>query len=97
MQDDDLDWDEWMAMSEEQHDAILKNTMREYYEWLNRLTPLQRYRYFRRKALEGCLTWRRIIALVGSAGWSIEYLKNRQKSLLKLRAELSTGIYPGTA
>lgn len=105
-EDDDLDWDLWMEMTDAEHDAILARETRRYNEWWDSLTPLQQYRSSRRGAarrgaLEGCLTWRKSIAWMGAAnepgGFFDEQLRNRQKRLVKLRIWRTTGVYPGSA
>jgi hypothetical protein len=98
-QDDDVDMDLWMEMSDAEHDAILAYEIRRYNEWWDRLTPLQRYRSCRRSALDGCLVWRKSHEQFGEglSGFFMEQLRNRQKRLVKLRIELATGSYPGSA
>jgi hypothetical protein len=95
MTDDDIDMDEWMQMSDAEHDAVLEREMRIYYEWWDSLTPLQQYRHSRRRALEGCLVWRQSIGIFGEG--MREYLRQRQIRLVKLRVWRATGIYPGSA
>lgn len=96
-EDDEIDMDLWMEMTDAEHEAILAQETQRYNEWWDSLTPLQRYRSSRRSALEGCLIWRKSIR----SGWSGEFfegqLRSRQKRLLKLRIELATGQYPGSA
>lgn len=96
MDDDDLDWEEWMEMSDAQHDAILERTMREYSQWLDRLTLKQRVAHHRKNALRGCLTWRKLMREHG-LDFAVTYLRERQISLLKLRQWRLTGVYPGSA
>jgi hypothetical protein len=97
--DEDLDWAEWMKLTDEQADAIVHAEEKRYYEWFDSLTPLQRYRCSRGRALEGCLVWRKSHAQFGEglSGFFMEQLRNRQKRLVKLRIELATGTYPGSA
>lgn len=57
--DEDIDWDDWIALSDGQQDAILAREMAEHVKWFNALTPLQQYRSRRRRSLETCAGWRR--------------------------------------
>ncbi len=97
--DDDLDWDEWMEMSDAEHEAILAREMRLYNEWWDSLTPLQQYRRSRATALEGCLIWRKTIRQfnAGPGDFFWEQLRQRQLRLVKLRVWRATGTYPGSA
>jgi hypothetical protein len=98
-EDDDLDMDLWMEMTDAEREAILAHEMRQYNEWWDRLTPLQRYRHSRGRALEGCLIWRKSSRQFGDGltDFFHEQLRSRQRRLLKLRIQRSTGFYPGSA
>lgn len=97
--DDDFEerFEKFCAMSEAAVEAELEREMAAYNRWWDGLTPLQQYRSSRHGALEGCRNWRKLIR----QGWCVElfteYLRNRQKRLVKLRIEHSTGVYPGSA
>ncbi len=101
--DDDDDYEdrfeEFCAMTEAEQDAELEREMAAYVRWLDSLTPLQRYRYYRTRAVNGCLTWRKTIKMLKAEPGSIfhGYLRDRQKGLVRLRIERTTGIMPGTA
>ncbi len=95
---DDADWDEWMQLPEEEIDARVERAEREYFEWLDNLTPDQRYRYDRQRAVEACIKWRKLCRNAGLIGefWTSQ-LRERQMRLLKLRIWRATGTYPGSA
>lgn len=95
MTDDDLDWDEWMQMTDAQQDAALEREMQIYNEWWDSLTPLEQYRSSRRTTLEGCLVYRKAMRSLGD--FMREYLRQRQIRLVKLRVWRATGAYPGSA
>lgn len=97
--DDDFEdrFEEFCQLTDAQVDAQLEREMAEYQRWLDSLPPLAQYRYSRRLTLESCLNWRKMIR----EGWCVElfteYLRGRQKRLVMLRIERSTGVYPGSA
>jgi hypothetical protein len=97
MTDDDLDWDEWMEMTDAQQEAALEREMQLYNEWWDSLTPLEQYRHSRRSAVEGCLVWRKSMRALGGGDFLREYLRQRQLRLVKLRVWRATGAYPGSA
>lgn len=89
-EDDDLDWDEWMAMTDDQQEAVLDRAWRAYDEWCRR-TPLRvRQRRHIRDALARCVR-------VRGLGAPPFILKRMQISLVKARLWRQTGIYPGEA
>lgn len=97
--DDDFQeqFEEFCQMTEEQVEALLKREMAEYDRWYNSLSRLGQYRHSRRITLETCRNWRKTIR----QGWCVDlftgYLRDCQKRLVKLRIELATGTYPGSA
>ena len=97
--DDDFEerFEEFCAMSEAEVEAVLEREMAAYNRWWDSLPPLRQYQVSRGMALEGCRNWRKLIR----QGWCVElftgYLRDRQKRLVKLRIERSTGVYPGSA
>lgn len=99
--DDDFEerFEEFCELTEEQVEAVLEREMAEYVKWWKTLTALQQYRLGRRSALEGCITWRKTIKMLSCEAGSFfhEQLRCRQKRLVKLRIELTTGICPGSA
>jgi hypothetical protein len=88
--DDDLDWDEWMELSDAQQEAIFDREMAEYSRRFNALTPLAQYRYRRRRGLETCLGWRRRIRAIDIPTFH-ERLHISQRLLLKARADFYHG------
>lgn len=58
--DDDLEWEEFMSMSDSQTDAMLDRMMKEHSARLDALSPLQLYRYRRSTRLELCGKQRRL-------------------------------------
>lgn len=100
---DDTDWDRWMELTEEQANAEVEAADREFSEYLNSMTPLQSYRYWRRFLLTSIMENRR--RLRNPALCQIDFvtqmwrdgIKRSQHSLLKHRHHLQTGTYPGEA
>lgn len=95
--EDEIDIDEWMEMSDEEQDRELDTAMRQLSETYARLTPLQRYRGARRNALRLCIGWRQKLRDGFIPELSREYLRKAQIRLVKLRIERATGSYPGEA
>jgi hypothetical protein len=93
MADDDLEWEEFMEMSEEQTDAILNRLMEQHEANLRTLSPRQLYRYYRSRRLDLCRKQRRI-----AKEWPEIFgpmLKATQKRLLEARIEYRTGAQVG--
>ena len=105
----DYDMDDWMAMSDEEHDQRLAETEREviaYYaereKRLAQLPRLARYRYERRYALYHLLKWHSMHDRMKSRFPDMDFLneenamiiKRRQAELLDWRRYLETGILP---
>lgn len=93
---DDFDWDEWMAMTDEQHDELLAIEAAKYEKWWNSLSTARQIAIRRRTVLEGCLTMRLAIKATGLSICT-GFLKERQMSLVKIRAWRATGHFPGSA
>lgn len=93
---DDLEMEEWMAMTDEEQNHALEVASAEYVRWWNRLSTAAQIRVRRSECLEGCATMRRAMKTVGALPILQEMLKQRQVTLLKIRAWRSTGIYPGS-
>lgn len=91
---EDDDWDEWIALSDDQQDAIMAREMAEHVKWFNALTPLQQYRSRRRRSLETCAGWRRHIKALDLPVLR-EYLRATQRSLLKARVDFFHGVRGG--
>ena len=94
--DEDLDWEEWLELSDEQQEAICDREMAEYYKMLDRMPLKQRIDHARGNALRSCLNWRRMINCHGFT-FGRTYLRDAQVRLLKLRIWRATGQYPGEA
>jgi hypothetical protein len=101
--DDDMEWDEWMAMTDAQRDATERRVMGEYRRFIDAMTPAQYYRYQR-------WSWLRILSerrefLRNPAVSRIEIIDQitlesigrARLALAKLRIWRSTGVYPGEA
>ena len=95
--DDEVDMDEWMAMSDAEQQREIDASMRALEEVYARLTPLQRYRGSRRRALGLCIGWRNHIRENFIPDFAREHLRKAQIRLVKLRIERATGAYPGEA
>jgi hypothetical protein len=95
---DEVDMEEWMAMSEEERDQELASVMRDHVEWWQTLTLAEQFAERRRRAVESCAGWRRLIQdnpnLAELFG---ENLRAVQKRLVALRFERRTDIAPGSA
>ena len=106
----DYDMDDWMAMSDAEHDARLAETEREGIEayqkrqrQLAQLPRLERYRYERRWALYHLLDWHTRhdrMKVAWPTGMDFIHDKNRaiikrrQAELLDWRLYLRTGVLP---
>ena len=93
---DDSDWDEWMAMPEAKRDALLEGAWRDYEAMISAMSRDEYYAYRRKKRVEGCLRWRRLIRQHDMA-FLVGNLRRAQRMLLELRVERQTGIAPGSA
>lgn len=99
--DDDLDMDEWMAMSDAERDAAEAREWRKYDNWRNSLTIEQEIRVDTRSALHSIMENRRrlrtphlcTIPFITEL-WK-EGIRRRQRQLVKLRIFRSTGARPG--
>jgi hypothetical protein len=91
--EDDLDWEEWMEMSDEQHEAILDRMMKQHEANLARLNRLQLYQYYRARRLELCLKQRKM-----AREWPEIFgpmLRSTQRRLVEARVEYWTGAEVG--
>jgi len=98
---EELDWDEWMSLTDAQIDARVDREMNEYVRWYDRLTLGGQIAHCRRMALDNCRSTRRLIRLPHCPEiireTSRERLKAAQVRLLKIRVWRTTGIQPGDA
>ena len=98
---DEVEWERYQSLSETQADAELEAANRQYAEFLNAMTPLQEYRYWRRYILTSIMENRRRLRNPNLARVAIidqmwrESIKRSQHSLLKHRHHLRTGVWPG--
>lgn len=91
--DDDLDWEEFMEMSDVQTDAMLQRLMKQHEDSLNRMTRRQLYRYRRATRLDLALKQRRLVK-----DWPEIFgpmLRSTQRRLLEARIEYWTGAKAG--
>lgn len=94
--EDETDWDEWMAMTDAQRDAIHDGALRDYDAMINAMSRDEFYAYRRHKRVALCLRWRRLIREFNMP-FMQENLRRGQRMLLELRIERRTGIAPGSA
>lgn len=99
--DDDLDWDEWMDLSEAEQEAAVDREMAAYNRWYDGLTLAGQIAHGRRSALSNCRSTRRLIRhprcpeIIRQD--ARERLKAAQVRLLKIRIWRATGSRPGSA
>jgi hypothetical protein len=89
--DDETDIEEWMAMSESQREAVEKNAWRDYHNMINAMSREQYYRFRRKRRVDLCLRWRRLIR-EHQMEFMQERLRGCQRSLVALRHEYRTGV-----
>ena len=100
---DEDDFALFCEMTEEQVEAEGKRVNDDFAAMLNRMTPLQEYRYWRRYILTNIMENRRRLRDPKLARIEIidqmwrKSIKRSQRSLLKHRQHLRTGIWPGEA
>lgn len=102
----EIDEDEFALfceMTEEQADAEVARADSDFEAMLARMTPLEEYRYWRRYVLTSIMENRRRLRNPNLARVEIidqlwrDGIKQSQRSLLKHRHHLHTGIWPGRA
>jgi hypothetical protein len=91
---DDEEWDRWMALTEAEQDAELRRANEELDRVTAAMTLAQNAAALRRMAVANCLAARRVLALMDLPTFR-EGLRQSQRSLLKIREYRKTGIYPG--
>lgn len=96
-EDDDIDMDEWMEMSDQEREHELDSSARQLQEVLDRLTPKQLYAHRRRSALASCMAWRGHIRKGFVPNIAKDFLRQTQIRMVKLRIFNTTGSYPGEA
>ncbi|HLH94975.1 MAG TPA: hypothetical protein VKW08_07645 [Xanthobacteraceae bacterium] len=101
--DDDLEWELWLELTDDQQQAILDREMAAYQRKLDAMTVPQQIAHHRRRDLEGILENRRRLRDPKLCRIEVidqifrDHIRSAQLRLLKLRAWRSTGIYPGSA
>lgn len=99
--DDDLDWDEWMGLTEAEQEAAVDREMAAYSRWHEGLSLAGQIAHCRRTTLDNCLSSRRLIRLPQCPEiirqTSRESLKAAQVRLLKTRIWRAAGSRPGSA
>lgn len=104
--DIEIDEDEFALfceLTEAQADAEVERVERDFFETIDRMTALQQYRYWRRYVLTSILENRRRLRYPTLTRIDViddlwrESIKRSQRSLLKHRHHLRTGVWPGTA
>lgn len=95
--DDELDFEEFMSMSDAQADALHDRLMKEYGEMLDRMTPRQLYQYRRQRTLNLILKQRRLAKEFPGIDIFQTHLRSSQRRLLTWRIEYRTGVRAGHA
>jgi hypothetical protein len=91
--DDDLEYEEFLEMSEAQTDALLNRLMDQHERRLRAMSPQQLYRYFRATRLDLCRKQRRM-----AKDWPEIFgpmLRSTQRRLLEARIQYWTGATVG--
>jgi hypothetical protein len=96
MADDDIDMDEWMAMSDAERDRLEAAAWRDYDAMIDAMSRDEYYAYRRRMRVDLCLRWRKLMREF-DLPFMEQRLRYAQRMLLELRIERRTGIYPGSA
>ena len=91
--EEDLEWEEFMEMSDAQIDAVLEREMKKYNEQLKQLDSKQLYRYFRSRRLELCLKQRKLAKEFPDIFKPM--LRATQRRLLEARIKYWTGAEVG--
>lgn len=94
--DDSISMEEWFEMSESERDRELQSALNEWNETWDRMTPDQQYHWKVRTALRTCLRWRGLLKKMRLPVFE-GHLRERQRRLLQLRTERTTGLQSGTA
>lgn len=99
--DDDLDWEEWMTLTDAQQEAVVDREVADYARWYDSLPLPEQIAHCRRGALDNCRSARRLIGRAYCPQiireTTRERLKATQVRLLKIRIWRATGVRPGEA
>ncbi len=93
---DDEEWDRWMSLTEAEQDAELRAEVERFDRVTDAMSLRQHAAALRRMVLGNCLSSRRLLRQLDIEIFR-ESLRQAQKSLVKIRAYRTTGIYPGEA
>lgn len=100
-QDEALDWDEWMTLTDEEQEAAVDRELAAYDKWYASLTLAGQIAHSRRCALDSCHSARRLIRNPACPEIIRESTRKRLKAaqvrLFKVRVWRATGIRPGEA
>lgn len=99
---DDLEWEDWIKLTDAQQDAICEREERKFFAMLEAMPLRERIAYERGSALRSIASARRLLAdpVLGQ----MEFMQTMQRKriadrrlrLVKLRVWRSTGQYPGS-
>lgn len=93
--EDDLDWEEWLDLSDEQQEAILERELSDYDRWYARLSTAEKIAHHRKNTIDHLKRCRRIIRKF-DFHYLRDHVQRAQIRLVKLRVWRATGIYPGS-
>ena len=96
---DELEWEEWLEMTDEQQEAAIDREFRQLLAVEDRMPRPTLYAVRRRSILQTCLGWRKHRRTFDGADFTTEYLRRSQMCLVRLRAWRDTGYqrWPGAA
>lgn len=93
--EDEIDFDEWIEMSDAERDRIVDSAERQFHELYESWTPRQQFAWRRRMTLQNCLHTRRMIKANFVPELQAQWLRERQMRLVHLRAERHSGYHLG--
>lgn len=94
--DDDIDLDDWIAMSRAEQDRELASAMNQYNEMIDRMSRDEYLAYRRRRNLDLCLKIRKNLRAFPGVVLFHDHLRATQRRLLMLRIERA-GVPMGNA
>lgn len=94
--DDDIDLDDWIAMSDAEQDRELASAMNQYNEMIDRMSRDEYLAYRRRRNLDLCLQIRKSLRAFPGLVIFQNNLRATQRRLLMLRMERA-GVPMGNA
>jgi hypothetical protein len=99
--EDDLEWEDWLAMSDEQQEDLLNREMNELQRRLDAMSIQDQVAHHRHFVLESIIKNRQRLRDPKTNHVEIicdlwrKHIRNSQVRLLKLRVWRETGTYPG--